>query len=116
MLRALEGGRVEHGDTSEGTRLPAPSALPLVLSDATHAAIVRASVTHADTVARHDLRCANYTAYGKSAVKALRLSPDAWCQVRRQGGGNGPHYATVSLSHIHTRSLCAAVGTAASLL
>lgn len=89
MLAALEGGRVDHGDRNEGASLPAPQALPLELPEATHRAIARATAAHVDTVARHDLRCEDYTTYGKNAVKAIGVSPDAWCQVRKKIWGRG---------------------------
>jgi carnitine O-acetyltransferase len=64
--------------------LPAPQLLEFEISDTVQAYITNAHIQFDAQVARHDLQVVTFDGYGKTLVKQMQVSPDAFAQMAIQ--------------------------------
>lgn len=80
ICTALADPAFDHGSTSHFTSPAAPVELQWTLDETLERSIARAEQDAAALAASQAVNVAK-TSYGKSAIKAARVSPDAWAQL-----------------------------------
>ena len=80
ICTALADPEFDHGSTSHFTSPAAPVELRWTLDETLERSIARAEQDAATLAASQAVNVAK-TSYGKSAIKAARVSPDAWAQL-----------------------------------
>ncbi|SHO78981.1 Similar to S.cerevisiae protein CAT2 (Carnitine acetyl-CoA transferase) [Malassezia sympodialis ATCC 42132] len=86
MLAALQAGKIDLTGTSSGSVLDEPERLDIKVSPEISKAAKDASAGFVELMDGQDISVLDFSAYGKSAIKSYKCSPDAWAQMCIQLG------------------------------